>query len=159
MSSKSASKSVKSVVASLVTREGVTYISKSDVKDALRAAAKVAGGKWGLVNIVENTFTITRDDGATLVAERKVGALVTLTVAGEAKVAPAEVKPAKAEKPAKVKPAKVVEAKVEEAVKEGVTAAPAKTKAPAKPRKPKAEKVVAVAPPIEVVVGDSEVPF
>jgi hypothetical protein len=152
MSSKSVS--AKSVVATLAAREGVTYISKSDVKDALRAAAKVAGGKWGLVNIVENTFTITREDGSTLVAERKVGSPVTLTVAGEVKVAPA-----KAEKPAKVKPAKVVEAKVEEAVQEGVSAAPAKSKAPAKPRKPKAEKVVAVAPPIEVVVGDSEVPF
>jgi hypothetical protein len=144
------------VVGTVKPREGNGYVSKADAKDALRAAAKVAGGKWGLVNVTDKTFTITREDGATLVTERVVGAPVTLTVPPVTAPAP-EVKVE-----VKVEPA--VEAAVEAAVKEGASVAPApegkpaagyladireEQKKPRKPRAPKAKAKVEAATPVE----------
>jgi hypothetical protein len=127
------------VVGTVKPREGNTYVAKTDAKDALRAAAKVAGGKWGLVNVTDKTFTITREDGATLVTERVVGAPVTLTVPPVTAPAP-EVK-------AEVK----VEAAVEAAVKEGASVAPAPEadKPKRAPRAPKAKAKVEAATPVE----------
>lgn len=139
------------VVGTVKPREGNGYVSKADAKDALRAAAKVAGGKWGLVNVTDKTFTITREDGATLVTERVVGAPVTLTVPPVTAPAP-EVKVE-----VKVEPA--VEAAVEAAVKEGASVAPAPggDKPKRAPRATKAKaKVEAATPdeaaPVEVVM-------
>jgi len=139
------------VVGTVKPREGNGYVSKVDAKDALRAAAKVAGGKWGLVNVTDKTFTITREDGATLVTERVVGAPVTLTVPPVTAPAP-EVKVE-----VKVEPA--VEAAVEAAVKEGASVAPAPggDKPKRAPRAPKAKaKAEAATPdeaaPVEVVM-------
>ena len=131
------------VVGTVKPREGNTYVAKTDAKDALRAAAKVAGGKWGLVSVTDKTFTITREDGATLVTERVVGAPVTLTVPPVTAPAP-EVKVE-----VKVEPA--VEAAVEAAVKEGASVAPAPgaDKPKRAPRAPKAKVKVEAATPVE----------
>lgn len=131
------------VVGTVTPRDGNTYVSKSDVKDALRTAARAAGGKWGLVSIEGKTFMLTREDGATLVAVREVGKPVVLTV-------PA-VTPAKEEVKPVVEVAPAVEAAVEAAVAEGSTVAPAPT--PRRTRKAKAAPVVE-APPVAVVVMD-----
>ena len=135
------------VVGTVAPRDGNTYVSKSDAKDALRTAARAAGGKWGLVSIEGKSFMLTREDGATLVAVREVGAKVVLTVPTSA--------PVKVEPPPAVAPA--VEVAVEAAVSEGSTAAPAPE--PRK-RKPKAKVVAAPveAPtaPVAVVVEMDE---
>jgi len=128
---KSAAQSVTiTVVGTIQPEPGKTYVSKGVVKDALRAAAKAAGGKWGFVTKSEdgNSFSILREsDWAVVAASRTAGSDVVLTVApppaAEVKVEPApEVKPAKAAKPRKPK-AKDVKAAVE-ATAEGVTVAP-----------------------------------
>jgi hypothetical protein len=89
--------------------------------------------------VTDKTFTITREDGATLVTERVVGAPVTLTVPPVTAPAP-EVK-------AEVK----VEAAVEAAVKEGASVAPAPEadKPKRAPRAPKAKAKVEAATPVE----------
>ena len=138
-SSKSAAPVVTITVVGTVQPEpGKTYVSKSVVKTALRTAAKAAGGKWGLMNVDGDKFSILRDgDWAVLGAERKAGSSVLLTIPPlPVEVAPAEtVEPVKAE-PVAVEPAATVKPKAprkskakaekaaQDATSEGVVAAP-----------------------------------
>ena len=108
-------------------------ITKPVVKDALRAAARVLGGAWGLVEKSDGdtVYTIRREaDGAALTAQRTPGSPVTLTGANPT---PVEVKP-KAEVKAKpVEPPKPAKVETPKADKAKADAPKAKAKAKAKP--------------------------
>lgn len=136
-SSKSAAPVVTITVVGTVQPEaGKTWVSKGVVKTALRTAAKTAGGKWGLMNVDGDKFSILRDgDWAVLSAERKAGSSVLLSIAplpagAAAEPAPAKVEPVAAEPapPVKAKAPRKSKAKAEKAAQdatsEGVVAAP-----------------------------------
>lgn len=126
------------VIGNVSPVDGKDYVCKGAVKTALRSAARVAGGKWGLVEKADDgkTMTITREDGATLTARREAGAPVTLVgkvIEVEAKPAPAKVEtPVKAK--AKAESPKPAKAKAAPKAKDAPAPAPAPVKAaPAKP--------------------------
>jgi len=147
------------VIGNVTPVDGKDYVCKGAVKSALRAAARVAGGKWGLVEKADDgkTMTITREDGATLTARREAGAPVTLVgkvIEVEAKPAPAKVETpvkAKAKAEVPVKPAPKAKAKAE--------AAPAPAPAKAKPAKATPAKPVVNGAKIAPVRDNANLPF